>query len=241
MQKGGSSGIQWTTWAQGTTGKRLHGHMSIRRNREALATPPPEYFEFYGSIGIGTPPQQFRVLFDTGSSHTWVPSISCFVGSCLQHRRFNPELSATFDRAVTAAAAAPQKQTRVTYASGYIDSVEGRDSLHLQNATYVQKGAAVAWFPLIQRQQKKWEVRLWDVLVDEATVGLCTPQLPCTAVIDTGTSGIGGSPAFIEQLLDKTGAISLCGEADRKANMKRLSFVLEPSPGEDPQELEKQT
>ena len=109
------------------------------------------------------------------------------------------------------------------------------DTLQKSLFSYVQKGtAAIAWFPLLPNPRKKWELRLWDVLIDEATVGVCTPQLPCTAVIDTGTSGIGGSPAFIEQILDRTGALSLCSEAE-KENLKRLSFVLEPPPGDEPQ------
>ncbi|XP_067101556.1 pepsin A-like [Osmerus mordax] len=51
---------------------------------------------YYGVISIGTPPKSFSVIFDTGSSPFWVPSIYCKSVGCRNHRKFHPLLSSTF-------------------------------------------------------------------------------------------------------------------------------------------------
>lgn len=50
---------------------------------------------YSGTISVGTPPQELRVVFDTGSGHVVLPAASCPSPSCLEHRRYNASASST--------------------------------------------------------------------------------------------------------------------------------------------------
>ncbi|KAG6623435.1 pepsin-like aspartic protease A1 [Phytophthora cinnamomi] len=50
--------------------------------------------QYFGIVSVGTPPQSFRVLFDTGSSDAWLPDQTC--STCGRHARFERQLSSSF-------------------------------------------------------------------------------------------------------------------------------------------------
>ncbi|MBN3304474.1 CATEA protein, partial [Amia calva] len=53
--------------------------------------------KFFGKISIGTPPQNFTVIFDTGSSNLWVPSALCDSHACKIHNRYHSSQSTTYE------------------------------------------------------------------------------------------------------------------------------------------------
>ncbi|KAM6310966.1 gastricsin [Podargus strigoides] len=82
---------------------------------------------YFGEISMGTPPQNFLVLFDTGSSNLWVPSTYCQTAACSNHAEFNPNDSSTF---------ISNGQTyTLSYGSGALTVVLGYDTLTIQSIT----------------------------------------------------------------------------------------------------------
>ncbi|VDO73372.1 unnamed protein product [Heligmosomoides polygyrus] len=49
---------------------------------------------FVTNITVGTPPQLFRVIVDTGSANFWIPDVSC--KGCKNKRLFNSKSSTTY-------------------------------------------------------------------------------------------------------------------------------------------------
>ncbi|XP_040833969.1 napsin-A [Ochotona curzoniae] len=81
--------------------------------------------QYFGEIGLGSPPQNFSVVFDTGSSNLWVPSKRCHFFSlpCWFHHRFNPKASSSFQPNGTKFA--------IQYGTGRLDGILSKDKLTL--------------------------------------------------------------------------------------------------------------
>ncbi|NXF88489.1 PEPC protein, partial [Eubucco bourcierii] len=86
---------------------------------------------YFGEITIGTPPQKFLVLFDTGSSNLWVPSTYCQTPACFNHAKFNPSSSSTFS-------STGQSYT-LSYGSGALTVLLGSDTLRIQSIAVTQQ------------------------------------------------------------------------------------------------------
>ncbi|XP_054475783.1 gastricsin-like [Anoplopoma fimbria] len=78
---------------------------------------------YYGAISIGTPPQSFQVLFDTGSANLWVDSVLCNTQACNAHTKFNPQQSSTYS--------AKGQSFYLPYGAGSLYGVFGYDTVNV--------------------------------------------------------------------------------------------------------------
>lgn len=100
-----------STWASETS-------IGIFNNRKVV---------YYGSISLGTPKQNFTVIFDTGSSSLWVPAAKFD-----SHSVFYPGNSSTFKDLNTS--------YDIQYGSGPITGMAGSDTLTIGSLTIPLQG-----------------------------------------------------------------------------------------------------
>ncbi|CAA0817935.1 Aspartic proteinase A1 [Striga hermonthica] len=78
--------------------------------------------QYYGEISIGSPPQKFTVIFDTGSSNLWVPSGKCYFSiACYFHSRYKSGKSSTYTKI--------GKPCSISYGSGSISGYFSQDNV----------------------------------------------------------------------------------------------------------------
>ncbi|XP_069461336.1 cathepsin D-like [Ambystoma mexicanum] len=94
--------------------------------------------QYYGEISIGTPPQTFTVVFDTGSSNLWVPSVKCsyFNFACWFHKRYNAGSSTTYKENKTNFA--------IHYGTGSLTGFLSQDTLTIANLSILNQTFAEA-------------------------------------------------------------------------------------------------
>lgn len=81
--------------------------------------------QYFGPISIGTPAQEFQVVYDTGSSNLWIPSSECgwLDLPCDLHKRYDHKKSSSY--------VANGEKFSIQYGSGSLTGFLSQDTVHI--------------------------------------------------------------------------------------------------------------
>lgn len=79
--------------------------------------------QYFSDIAIGTPPQEFKVILDTGSSNLWVPSSECGSIACYLHTKYDSSASSSYKK--------NGSEFAIRYGSGSVEGYISRDTLQI--------------------------------------------------------------------------------------------------------------
>uniref|UniRef100_A0A183CAH5 Peptidase A1 domain-containing protein n=1 Tax=Globodera pallida TaxID=36090 RepID=A0A183CAH5_GLOPA len=89
--------------------------------------------QYYGDISIGSPPQNFTVIFDTGSAIFWVPSKKCpiYAASCPRRQKFDSLMSSSY--------LPVGRKVKIKYGSGAMKGFVSKDNVCVANICVQQQ------------------------------------------------------------------------------------------------------
>ncbi|KAF4018221.1 hypothetical protein G4228_010149 [Cervus hanglu yarkandensis] len=190
--------------------------------------------QYYGEIGIGTPPQTFKVIFDTGSANLWVPSTKCspLYTACEIHSLYDSLESSSYVENGT--------EFTIHYGSGKVKGFLSQDLVTVGGITVTQTFGEVTELPLMPFMLAKFDgvlgmgfpaqavggvtpvfdhILAQRVLTEDvfsvyysrvslrSTTLLC--EEGCMVVVDTGASYISGPTSSLRLLMEALGAKEL--------------------------------
>lgn len=103
---------------------RAHPFFTVSKNA-GHDVPLSNYMnaQYFAEISLGTPPQNFKVILDTGSSNLWVPSAECTSLACYLHSKYDHDSSTSYK---------PNgSEFSIQYGSGSMEGYVSQDTLQI--------------------------------------------------------------------------------------------------------------
>ncbi|KAJ7638850.1 endopeptidase [Roridomyces roridus] len=120
-EKDGDDGLFWTQELKGGHGVPLTNFMNA---------------QYFADITLGSPPQSFKVILDTGSSNLWVPSTSCTSIACFLHAKYDSSASSSHKANGT--------EFKIVYGSGSMEGFVSNDVLTIGDLSIPKQDFAEA-------------------------------------------------------------------------------------------------
>ncbi|KAI5204653.1 Asp-domain-containing protein [Aureobasidium subglaciale] len=79
--------------------------------------------QYFSEIAIGNPPQEFKVVLDTGSSNLWIPSSDCGSIACYLHNKYSHSDSSSYKK--------NGSEFAIQYGSGAVKGYISQDTVQI--------------------------------------------------------------------------------------------------------------
>jgi len=174
---------------QGTLTVSLQEYISLyERPTQDGHRLPLRVSEYYGSVSMGTPPQEFGVVFDTGSGNIVLPTLKCADEDCEDHHRFSSGASRSsvqlaLEDGTPLRPGQDRDTTTITYGTGKLTGEYIQDMLCLGEGSAAASAATSACLKV-------------DFLGVTQESRFPFTELPFDGIFGLGLGGLSAGPSF---------------------------------------------